>query len=99
MSDDGNVVDFSKALSEAKSDKAVTIEERVANCMECEDCSCKYCNYKKHAANMIVEFLSRDVLTFEKNNNASLCTYDLKDIFSRAIKEVKKLEKEDYGEE
>lgn len=97
--DDGNVVDFGKALSESKSDKSVSIEDRVNNCAENKDCECMYCNYKKHAADMVIEFLSRDIITFEKNNRAQFCTYDIKDIFFKAIMEVKELEKEGNGEQ
>ena len=48
---------------------------------------------------MVVDFLSRDMINFEKNAGARFCTFDLKDIFFKAIKEIKKMEKEPNGEE
>ena len=93
-----NLVCFGKVLDESKSDNAVSVEDRVIQCMSNKDCKCKYCNYKKHAADMVVDFLARDIMTFEKNNNAKFCTYDLKDMFFKAIMEIKKMEKEDNVE-
>lgn len=93
MSDD-NIVDFGKALTESKSNNAITIEERVINCMKSENCGCMYCNYRNGAATMLIEFLSRDMINFENNANASMCTFDLKDILFKAIMEIKKMEKE-----
>jgi hypothetical protein len=91
---DGNVVDFGKALNSSKSNNAKTIEERIMNCYNTENCECMYCNYKKNAANMILEMLVQDITNFENNNKAKICTYDLKEIFFQAIKEVKRIEKE-----
>ena len=92
--DDENLVCFTKIHEESKSNNATSVEDRVMNCMSNEDCKCMYCNYKNNAADMVVEFLSRDIMTFEKNNGARFCTYDLKDIFFKAIMEIKKMEKE-----
>lgn len=100
MSDDEcNLVNFGKALSESKSDKAVSIEDRVVQCMSNDECECMYCSYRNKAASMVVDFLSRDMVTFEKNSNAKMCTFDLKDIFFKAIMEIKRMEKEPDGEE
>lgn len=98
MSDD-NIVDFGKVLNESKSDNAVSIEERVVQCMSNKECECKYCSYRKNAAEMVVEFLSRDVITFEKNTGSRFCTFDLKDILFKAIMEIKDMEKEGSDEE
>lgn len=92
MSDD-NVVDFGKALKETKSNNAQSIEERVIQCMTNDDCECMYCNYKATAAEMVIDFLSRDMLNFETNLGGQCCTYDLKDIFFKAILKIKELEK------
>lgn len=78
---DGEIVDFNKALSESKSDNAGSVEERVIQCMENNskgDCGCMYCTYRESAASMMVDFLSRDMVQFEKNTGARLCTLDLK---------------------
>jgi len=42
------------------------------------DCGCMYCTYRESAASMMVDFLSRDMVQFEKNTGARLCTLDLK---------------------
>ena len=97
MSDD-NIVDFGKVLNESKSDNAKTGEERVVQCMSNGDCECMYCKYRNSAVEMLVDFLSRDMVTFEKNSGAKFCTFDLKDIFFKAIMEIKKMEKEPDGE-
>ena len=102
MSDDDNIVDFGKILGKSKSDNALSVEERVVQCMENdtnEPCECMYCTYRHGAAEMVVDFLSRDMINFEKNAGARFCTFDLKDIFFKAIKEIKKMEKEPNGEE
>ena len=100
MSDDeDNVVQFGKVLNESKSNNAVSVEERVVNCMSNDKCECLYCNYRKNAATMMIDMLSRDVINFEKNSGTKFCTFDLKDIFFKAIMEIKKLEKEPNGEE
>lgn len=94
MSDD-NIVDFGKALGENNSNKAASIEERVINCMSTgDDCECMYCNYRNNASQMVVEFLAKDITNFENNSGAKMCTYDLKDIFFKAIYKVKEWEKE-----
>ena len=101
MSDD-NLIDFGKVLNESKSDNAETVEGRVVQCMDNNskgECECMYCKYRNNAAEMVVDFLSRDMITFEKNAGARFCTFDLKDIFFKAIMEIKKMEKEpDNGE-
>ena len=94
MSDDDNVVDFGKVLNESKSDNAVSVEKRVVQCMSNKDCECMYCNYRNNAATMAVDFIARDIITFEKNSGTRFCTFDLKDIFFKAILEIKKMEKE-----
>ena len=100
MSDeDDNVVDFMKRLDESKSDGATSVEERVVQCMSNKDCECMYCNYRKSAASMVVDFLARDVVAFEKNSNARFCTFDLKEILFKAILEIKEMEKTPNGEE
>ena len=99
MSDDDNIINFGKALNASNSNKASTIEERVINCMSSEDCECMYCNYRNSAAQMVVEFLAKDITTFEKNHGAKFCTFDLKDIFFKAIYKVKEWEKEPSGGE
>ena len=93
--DDDNLVCFNEALKENKSNNAISIEERVINCMTNPTCKCMYCTYKKNATKMMVDFLARDVLQFEKNTGATLCTYDMKDVLFRAINEIKNMEKED----
>ena len=98
MSDD-NIVDFGKRLDESKSNNAVSIEDRVINCMENDPCECMYCGYKTGAAQMVIEFLSRDMMNFENNSGGQMATYDLKDILFKAILEIKKLEKEPDGSE
>lgn len=97
MSDD-NIIDFGKALNENNSNKAETIEKRVVNCSANKDCKCIYCNYRNNAAEMVTEFLSKDMALFEKNNGAKFCTFDLKDIFFKAIYIVKEWEKEPNGD-
>ena len=99
MSGDDNVVDFGKVLNESQSNNAVSIEKRVVQCMTNQDCECMYCSYKENAATMAVDFIARDLLTFEKNSGAKFCTFDLKDIFFKAIMEIKKMEKEPDDEE
>lgn len=96
---DENLVCFTKVHKESKSDKAVSVEDRVLNCMSNPDCNCKYCGYKKHAASMVIDFLARDIMQFEKNSNSKMCTYDLKDVFFKAIKEVKEMEKDGKEEQ
>ena len=98
MSDD-NIVDFGKVLNESKSSNATSVEERVVQCMSNEECECMYCKYRKNASSMVVEFLSRDMITFEKNTGAKFCTFDLKDIFFKAIIEIKDMEKEPSEQE
>ena len=99
MSDD-KIVEFTKISQENKSNKAGTIEERVVNCMSNGDnCNCMYCNYRKQAAQMVVDFLAGDIVTFEKNQGARFCTFDLKDILFKAIYIIKEHEKEGNGEE
>lgn len=96
MSDDeDNVVCFTKALNETRPYKVLTIQERVISCMMNPECKCMYCVYKKTAAQMVVDFLARDVVTFEKNSGAKFCTYDLKDILFQSIHEIKDMEKEE----
>ena len=98
MSDD-NIVDFGKVLNESKSDNADSVEKRVVQCMSNKDCECMYCNYRNSAASMAVDFIARDIMTFEKNSGARFCTFDLKDIFFKAILEIKKMEKENADDE
>ena len=98
MADD-NIVDFGKMLNESKSDNAETVEDRVVQCMTNDDCDCMYCTYKKSAALMVVEFISKDMVNFEKNTKSHFSTFDLKDIFFKAIMEIKKMEKEPEGGE
>jgi hypothetical protein len=94
MSDE-NIVDFGKALNTKNSNNAETIEDRVINCMQNKgECECMYCNYRKSAATMVVEFLAKDISNFENNSGAKVCTYDLKDVLFKAIYEVKKWEQE-----
>ena len=95
MSDDeDNVVQFGKLLGESKSNNATSVEERVVQCMSNGECECLYCNYRKNAATMMIDMLSRDVINFEKNSGTRFCTFDLKDVFFKAILEIKKMEKE-----
>ena len=98
MSDD-NIINFGKVLSESKSDNATSVEDRVVQCMSNDDCKCMYCNYRNSAASMVVDFLSRDMIAFENNSKARFCTFDLKDIFFKAIMEIKSMEKEPDGTE
>ncbi len=48
---------------------------------------------------MAVEFISRDMMTFEGNNRAEFCTFDIKDIFFKAIMKIKDMEKEEDAED
>lgn len=98
MSDE-NIVDFGKALSESKSDNAESVEERVMQCMENKDCECMYCTYRENAAGMVLDFLSRDIIQFEKNTGAHVSTFDLKMVFFGAIMKIKEMEKEGDDEE
>lgn len=98
MSDD-NVFQFKKVHDEAKSNKAISIEDRVIQCMSNKDCECLYCNYRNNAAQMAVDFIAMDIVAFEKNSNVKFCTFDMKDIFFKAILEIKKMEREPDGEE
>ena len=86
-------------MNEARSDSASTVEERVIQCMSNEDCECTYCNYRHNSASMVVDFLSRDMIAFEKNHKTRFCTFDLKDIFFKAIMEIKRMEKDPDGDE
>jgi len=97
--DDKTVVDFKKKLEASKSDRAVSLEDRVVQCMENEDCECKYCTYRDGAAEMVVDILSQDMLQFENNTNSSCCSFDLKDVLFKAIMKVKEFEKELDGSE
>lgn len=94
--EDDNVVNFGKLLSESKSTNAGTLEERVIQCMyneqNGEECKCMYCVYKDGAAKMVVDFLANDFMNFENNTKGELSTYDLKDIFFKAIHLVKEME-------
>ena len=91
---DDNLIDFKKRLGANNSNKAESIEKRIINCASQKDCECKYCAYKKQAAEMVVDFLSRDINSFESSSDAKCCTFDLKDVFFKAIYVVKELENE-----
>lgn len=95
----GEIVDFGKASGEAKSNGAVDIETRVLQCMKNEECECMYCNYRIVASEMVVDFLSRDVVNFENNTGGRMCTFDLKDILFKAIMNIKQMEKDGQQEE
>ena len=95
MSDDSNIVDFTKRLGANNSNNAKSIEERIVNCASQRDCSCMYCNYNKDAAEIIVEVLSRDINECEDETGAKVCTYDLKSALFAAINLVKALEKDE----
>ena len=92
--DDDNLVNFNKAFEESKSNNAPSVEERVIQCMSTSNCNCKYCTYKKNAADMVVDFIARDIMTFEKNTNSKMCTYDMKEILIKAVMRIKDLEKD-----
>ena len=97
--DDDNGVQFGKILDESKSNNAKSVEERVVQCMANGNCECLYCTYRKNAATMMIDMLSRDVIAFEKNSKTRFCTFDLKDVFFKAILEIKRMEKEPNAEE
>lgn len=99
MSDE-NIVDFKKLHSENTSNKADNIQDRILNCFKLgEKCECVYCSYKDGAAKMVVDFLAMDVMQNEKNQGTKYATFDLKDVFFRAIKVVKEMENELATEE
>lgn len=94
MSDDegSNIIEFGKKVSEEKAPEG--IETRIMKCIEKgSDCKCTYCLYKQGAAEMVLEFLASDIMTHEKNNKTSFCTYDLKEVLFETILKVKELEK------
>lgn len=99
MSDD-NILNFNKILDQTKSNKDETLKDRFMNCIAKEGkCKCQYCNYSKHAAEMIVEFLAEDIWNYQKKTGAVFSTFDLKDILFKAIYEVKEFEKKMLEEE
>ena len=99
---DDNIVDLTKEINKAKSDKATSIEDRVLNCIITgKDCECMYCTYKNNAAQMVVDFLSMDMHNFENTSRAQFATYDAKGILFDAIRIIKKMEtdRNDKGKE
>lgn len=96
---DCNIVDFGKAKDESASENAPSIEERVLKCMENQDCKCMYCTYRENASEMLIDFLASDIVNFENNTKARLCTYDMKEILFAAINKIKEMEREPNGSE
>jgi len=97
MSDD-NIIDFSK-IKEENTDFGDDIEARIMSCIyKGESCQCKYCSYKKGAAEMVLEFLAKDMAMYTKRLGGEFVTYDAKDILFRSIRLVKEMEKEKFGD-
>ena len=49
---------------------------------------------------MLIEFLAQDIQTWEsKDNSRTMCSWDYKDILSRAIIKIMELEKQQIEEE
>ena len=93
MSDD-NIIEFKNKTKNDNGDNLKEIQTRVMECMSKSNCQCKYCNYKKGAVEMVLEFMAMDIMNFEKTSKAIFCTYDLKEILFETIMKIKEMEKE-----
>ena len=99
MSDD-NIVDFSKAKVEEKSNTEESVSNRILNCAKIgEECNCKYCDYKRGAAEMVLEFMSRDMQMFIDRTGGMFASHDQKDILYKAILLVKEMEREYFEQD
>jgi len=60
---------------------------------------CRFCVYRKKAANMIFEFLLEDMNTYYENTGKMISSWDVKEIFTQAYDKMVELEQEKANEE
>jgi len=83
------------------SDPAQKVRDRILSCGESlkttGSCSCMYCNYMDHAAEMIRDIVKQDMINFANKTGAEFATFDEKAIYVRAMKLVKDYERSLLG--
>jgi uncharacterized protein with von Willebrand factor type A (vWA) domain len=99
MSDVINIGDFKNKKKEEDRDIEEVFLERIMDETSNPDKETEYTEYKDKAAQMLIEVIATDAHTWQQNNNTTLCSWDYKDILSRAMINVLKLEQEHLEEE
>lgn len=90
-----DIIDLTDKVKSNRSNTAEDIYERIVSCKENgEKCGCKYCGYRKKAANMLIDIMLRDITIAEKNLSAAFTSYDLKKIIYTMYDIIETKEKE-----
>lgn len=90
-----DVVDITEKLLANKSNLANDVYERILSCKENgSSCTCKYCSYRKKAAEMLIEVMLRDISTIENKTGTVYTSYDLKKIIYLMYDMIEEKERE-----
>ena len=97
-----NVIPFGKEYEQSEDDILKDVADRINGCVEKKltkgKCECGYCLYHKNAANMVIDFISEDLINFEKNGEKrKICTHDIKEVLFQSILEVIEREKNEHN--